>query len=92
MSDLILEPLTAGEIEKIRNEDGYISARVIIELHDIIDNDLEGFLDILSEKLVGDDLLMDIDYKVTGVANENEVVIEVSGDPSASLEVNKSGD
>lgn len=54
---------------------------VEVDLSEIIDTDLEGFLDILSERATGSPLLMDISYKVIGCENDT-LKIEVDGDPS----------
>lgn len=83
--DYITAPLDTPEKGKAYlDEQGYVSATVSVDLADLIDNDLEGVLDILSEKLVGNDLLMDIDYRVggTGPGNPGAVLLKVSGDPS----------
>jgi hypothetical protein len=57
---------------------------VRVELAEIVDNDLEGFLDLLSEKHTRSNLLMDIDYKIVGYTDD-ALIIEVSGDYSAIL-------
>ena len=54
---------------------------VQVDLREIIENDLEGFLDILSERATGSSLLMDISYRILSVEN-NSLMIEVDGDPS----------
>ena len=55
---------------------------VEVDLHEIIDNDLEGLLDILSERATGSPLLMDISYRIVGHENDT-LKIEVDGDISA---------
>ena len=52
---------------------------VTVELSDLIDNNLEGFLDILSEKAVGHECLMDINYKIVGHESDTILKIEVTG-------------
>lgn len=47
------QPYTAAEILKNLDDDGQISGVVGISLDDIIENDMEGFDDILTERLVG---------------------------------------
>lgn len=56
---------------------------VEISLHDLIDNDLEGILDLLSEKATGSPLLQDITYRVVGCVPPHTLYIEVDGDDSA---------
>ena len=46
----------------------------------------KSFLDLISESLVGSDLLMDIVYKVVGVVNDDMILLQVSGDVSSILE------
>lgn len=66
--------------------DGYVKGEVYVHLSDIIDNDLEGFLDLISEALVGSTLLMDVNYNVVRVAEDGKLVLEVTGDPSMVYE------
>ena len=40
--------------------------------------DFEGFLDLISKK-AGHEVLMDIDYKIVGIADETSVQLEVTG-------------
>lgn len=66
--------------ERMRHEPhGYAVGVVTVDLSDFIDNDLEGILDLLSERLTGGPLLMDIAYKVVG-HDGDALHIEVSGD------------
>ena len=55
----------------------------------MIDNNYEGFLDFISEKLVGSNLLMDVNYEVVAQAKKmfpNELILEVTGDVSTIIE------
>lgn len=63
------------------DDDGQISGVVGISLDDIIENDMEGFDDILTERLVGlNCCLSEISYDVVGVEpDENFLHIRVSG-------------
>ena len=72
------------ELRKHMDEDGWIEHTVVVDLSSIISRDLEGFLDLLSEKLVGNDLLKDINYDVVGHRGD-ELFIRVSGDARAVL-------
>jgi hypothetical protein len=56
--------------------------KVIVSLNEIINNDFEGFLDLLSEKATGDVLLSDIQYKAVNVNKNGFIEIEVIGDDS----------
>lgn len=77
------KPYTMEQMkEAFRGEnDGYITGVVAVDLSDVIDNDLEGFLDLISYKMTGTELLMDITYNVVG-HEEDMLFIRVRGDVS----------
>ncbi len=81
MSYLLLEvPYHAHQIKAIQNTAGGMSGVVSVELTDIIDNDLEGFLDILEERLIGTaGMLTDINYDVVGNGLSDSIHIRVTG-------------
>lgn len=88
------EPYKPEELEKLADENGYVEGNVIVPLSDIIDNDLEGFLDLLGEKLVANECLMDISYKAVGVTEEQNnddrgIIIWVRGDASEVIRMNE---
>lgn len=84
----IEKPLTLEQMRDMHEkaEKGVISAVVSMDLSDLIDNDLEGFLDVCSEKLTGGALLADIDYRVVGHTEDTTILVEVSGDVSGILD------
>jgi energy-converting hydrogenase A subunit M len=82
----ITEPLTIDYMKKIRDKNNFIQRNVLVELNEIIDSDLEGFLDILSEKLTGSCLLMSTSYELADLYDKNTVIITVTGDISMILE------
>lgn len=86
MNDVLKQPLSKEKMIQNKNEDGYIEGKVMVHLSDIIDNDLEGFLDLISEKLTGSPLLMDINYDVVDGTAEGCIIIKVRGDVSEILE------
>lgn len=59
----------------------YTSTLVTVDLSEVIDNDLEGFLDLLAERS-GHPLLMDITYTLVS-ASDGALYLTVSGDTSA---------
>ena len=61
----------------------YITKTVEMPLNRIINHDLEDFLDELSERAIGDYLLMDVSYKVVGNKGDT-LLIEVHGDDAMS--------
>ena len=78
---------------RYKDDNNYIRGIVKVALSDMIENDLEGFLDLISEKLTGSPLLMDIGYEPVSVFEE-ELYLLVSGDVSGILdeEQNNEGD
>lgn len=81
----IERPLTARQIRKGLDKDGYITGIVEIDLEEILSLDADGWLDLLSNKLVGNDLLMDISYRVVGHRRPSGIHIEVTGNPSEAI-------
>lgn len=76
---------TPEEVIASRDENNYVTGYVQLHISDLIDNDYEGFLDLLSTALVGNELLMDINYDVVSMAdsiNPNELIFKVTGDVS----------
>ena len=59
---------------------------IIVHISEIINKDLEGFLDLISELSVGSPCLMDITYHVIGIGKEpNTIRLQVKGDTSELL-------
>lgn len=83
---VLKEPLTIEEILLLKNENNVVKGVVEVRVDEMISSDLEGFFDILSERLVGGPL-RDINYSV--VASEGKrLLIEVSGNVTPLLEEN----
>ncbi len=82
------KPMTTAEMrEAIKGKDNaYVTGVVLVDLSSVIDNDLEGFLDLISEKLCGSSLLMDVNYDVVGTVGKQGLLVEVTGDVSQVLE------
>lgn len=74
-------PLTKEAVCRYKDDNNYIRGIVKVELSDMIENDLDGFLDLISEKLTGSPLLMDIGYEPVSVSEEGLYLL-VSGDVS----------
>jgi hypothetical protein len=71
--------MTRSEI-KAKSADNYVNEVVPVSLSDLIDNDLEGFLDIVSELLLGEQgVLSDISYDVVGSGMSDDIHIRVEG-------------
>lgn len=74
--EILPAPLTKKQITAI---EGKVSAVIEVGLSDMINRDLEGFLDFLEESLVEEGLVMEIDYELVGCTNDNIVLLLVSG-------------
>lgn len=73
------------DIIAARDENNYVTGYVQLHIEDIIHNDYESLLDLLSERLTNSILLMDINYDVVAIKDVNEIIFKVSGDVSAIL-------
>lgn len=76
-----IAPLTKEAVCRYKDDNNYIRGIVKVELSDMIGNDLDVFLDLISEKLTGSPLLMDIGYEPVSVFEEGLYLL-VSGDVS----------
>ena len=87
------EPYTIGQMkEAVRGENyGYMTGVVAVDLSEIIEGDLESFLDLLSEKLTDTELLMDVTYEIAGF-EENGLFLKVTGDVSNIVSVDNGDD
>jgi len=75
----LTNPLSAEDGLRIQERDGTVHGIVAVSLYDLIDHDLDDFLDILNEKLT-DILLTDIHYHVVSVHDDGVTLhIRVSG-------------
>lgn len=83
---LLRKPLTLAAVLKRRGKSRgtYVSGVVAVSLEEVVESNQEGFNDVLSERLVGDDVLMDIGYEVVGHRG-NTLHIKVTGDAIESL-------
>jgi hypothetical protein len=87
--EVLQKPLSIKEIKERLVDKIYVEGVVPVKLDDIVENNYEGFLDILAEALIGSHQLYDIQYSVVGHQDENIILIKVSGDVSQFLEENE---
>lgn len=73
------EPLTHDDVLKLADKNGYITGVVRVALSEVIENDIEGFLDILSERLLETDMLSELSYRIVGVEDGRTLLVEVYG-------------
>ncbi len=60
-------------------ENGFVKGYVTLHVSDIIENDYEQFLDLLSEGLVGHVCLMEISYSIVECDDDNSITFYVTG-------------
>jgi hypothetical protein len=57
-----------------------IEARVWLSLGELIDNDFEGFLDLLSDKATDTIVLQNIEYQIVGLDDHDNIEFRVKGE------------
>ncbi len=79
--------MNSEDILANRDENNYVEGYVQLHVSSLVDNDLEGFLDLLSVSLVGSELLMDINYDVVALGEDkNDLIFKVRGDATTIVE------
>lgn len=82
---VIEKPFSIKKIRKLtKNGERFLEGVVSVDLSEVVDADLEGFLNILSERLTGSVLLENFSYLAVGAA-ENTLHIRVCGDARLTL-------
>ena len=71
------------------DENGYLEGNVLFDMSELVTEDEETLLDLMSNRLVGDPLLLDISYKAIGITADNSIIVNVRGcieecDPTSS--------
>ena len=70
------KPLTLEELKSLANENDYVKDIIIaISNEEIIENDYEGFLDLISKKVTGSICLREINEKMIGCIPEKELIL-----------------
>lgn len=89
INELVMtRPYTARELEAKMDEKCFVTGYVAVPLNDMVNAEFEEFLDLLSVKLTGGELLMEISYQAVSILNtdaDNNVVIKVHGNVSEIL-------
>lgn len=86
----IKRPMTLAEVRRAIDADNRVKAVVAFDLHDLTDNDIEGFNDLAESRILTHGILSDIGYTIVGhvPASDNgagEVLIEVDAEVDLSL-------
>ena len=64
------------------DKEGLVHGVVSVDLDEVIGHTIEDFLDLLSTRLTGTELLCDIRYTIVGIDKPDTFYFEVVGDPS----------
>ena len=81
--EYIKDSFTNEEMLIVVDENYVLEGKVKIELGEIIDGDLESFLDLLDEKLTDGLMLQEINYEmIKCIPKENSIIFNISGDIS----------
>jgi len=75
--EILTTPLTKKQINECHGN--RVTGVIEVQLSDMIDHDLEGFLNFLEQQLVEEGLVMEIDYRLVGCSDNNTVLLLVSG-------------
>ena len=84
----IERPLTKREIRnRLIPNTRTIKGVIPVGLNELIDMDLEEFLDYCGNSMIGSPCLMDINYEVSGIRNDGQtILVEVTGEVDIDLE------
>ncbi len=77
---LLEEPFNDVQIKGFMNIAGELSAVVSVDLDDIISGNIEDLNNTVEEKMVGMNVLQDINYDVVGTGLNNEIHIRVTAE------------
>lgn len=71
------------------DENGYLEGNVLFDMSELVTEDEETLLDLMSNRLVGDPLLSDISYKAIDITADSSIIVSVRGcieecDPASS--------
>jgi len=76
---ILVEPMTEKELKENMRKDGSISAKVLINFFDLVNNDIEWLNDEVSEKVTNSVCsLVDMNYSVAGRTTNNQVIVKVN--------------
>ena len=75
--EILKAPLTKKQI--IETPGNNVAGVIEVHLSEMIDRDIEGFLDFLEQQLVEEGLVMEINYNLIGCSDNNIVLLLVSG-------------
>lgn len=83
---ILTKPLTRDQLLQQVDDSGIIETHIAVDLAEIIDNDLEAFLDLLSERTIGSVLGCDIASEPVAVDEDGKIILRVRLDASMRLD------
>jgi len=78
-------PLTVEELPNLMDKDGYIEVTLPVPIRLLLYNDINFFLNFISNNILGNLLLLDIRYEVNGILRDS-ILFYVRGNVSVFLE------
>lgn len=77
--EFLTKPLTYTQLREMKDEDNNVEGIVLTSTTELIEGDRDQLLNTLSERLTGSTLLYDMDFKFLGQIDEENMMVEVSG-------------
>lgn len=68
------------------DENNYVEIQIVVDLSELIDNDLEQFLDLIAERATGSVCLQDVNYGIVSYEGSDTLLMRVTGDISDMIE------
>lgn len=84
--EFLTKPLTYKQLRDMKDEDNKVKGIVLTSTTELIEGDRDQLLDTLSERLTGSTLLNDMDFTFLGQIDEENMMVEVSGNVIDILE------
>lgn len=72
-------PLMRNEIEAMQSDGNCITARVLVNVDDMLEGGYDAFYEIVSEKITGTHRLQDPQFKPVDVVQDYGIVFEITG-------------
>ena len=82
---ILTKPYTLAEMFANRDDQGYVSGNLVLAMDDLLYKDIETINDLLGQRLVGSELMMEPEYEPNGVL-DGKVILRVSGDVSEVID------
>lgn len=83
--EVLRKPLSMTAMKKLAKKDNWwICGTVQVDLSEIVGLDLEGFLDLISQRLTGTDILENQSYEIVGHIKDS-LLLFIEGDARAIL-------